>query len=253
MFRNNYDNDAVTLSDIPGGIRTRSSRRISGGGIGWKTHSVLVGLKVRSSHSIQPYYFASLTELTKTFITTIIAKCRRNLLLSEEGHRDRLAHGHCHCRALHQTLASSPTSCEAAIARFQDDLRPPNPADRTVSLRRSETMPRPTLQHYGKRPYGVGLLVGGVDESGSAPVRSSSPLELTHEMSDCAIGARSQMARTYLEQNLDKFMDCSRDELITHGLRALKETLSQDKELTIENTSVGCGWWAPARAPRQPY
>jgi 20S proteasome subunit alpha 6 len=47
------------------------------------------------------------------------------------------------------------------------------------------------------------------------------------------------MARTYLERNLDKFMDCSRDELITHGLRALKETLSQDKELTVDNTSVG--------------
>jgi 20S proteasome subunit alpha 6 len=31
----------------------------------------------------------------------------------------------------------------------------------------------------------------------------------------------------------------SLDELITHGLHALRETLQQDKELTIMNTSIG--------------
>lgn len=55
----------------------------------------------------------------------------------------------------------------------------------------------------------------------------------------CAIGARSQMARTYLERNLDKFADCGREELVVHGLKALKESLAQDKELTVENCSVG--------------
>ena len=47
------------------------------------------------------------------------------------------------------------------------------------------------------------------------------------------------MARTYLERHLDEFAGSSRDELIKHGLRALKESLSQDKELTIDNASVG--------------
>lgn len=47
------------------------------------------------------------------------------------------------------------------------------------------------------------------------------------------------MARTYLERHLDDFEDSSREELVKHALRALKESLSQDKELTIENTSVG--------------
>ncbi len=47
------------------------------------------------------------------------------------------------------------------------------------------------------------------------------------------------MARTYLERNLEKFADSSREELVVHGLRALKESLAQDKELTVENTSVG--------------
>jgi 20S proteasome subunit alpha 6 len=62
---------------------------------------------------------------------------------------------------------------------------------------------------------------------------------MTEEMLAFAIGARSQMARTYLERNIDAFADCSREELVKHGLKALKESLVQDKELTVENTSVG--------------
>ena len=93
-------------------------------------------------------------------------------------------------------------------------------------------------QHYGKRPYGVGLLVAGVDEAGPH-LFEFQPSGLTQEMVACAIGARSQMARTYLERNADAFADCARDELVRHGLRALKETLVQDRELTVENTSVG--------------
>lgn len=49
------------------------------------------------------------------------------------------------------------------------------------------------------------------------------------------------MARTYLERHLDEFEGASREELIKHALRALKESLSQDKELTVDNTSVGIG------------
>lgn len=47
------------------------------------------------------------------------------------------------------------------------------------------------------------------------------------------------MARTYLERHLEEFEGCGREELIRHGLLALKESLSQDKELTVENASVG--------------
>lgn len=92
-------------------------------------------------------------------------------------------------------------------------------------------------QHYGKRPYGVGLLIAGVDESGPH-LFEFQPSGMTEEMVAFAIGARSQMARTYLEKNLDKFVHCGREELIAHGLKALKESLVQDKELTVENTSV---------------
>jgi 20S proteasome subunit alpha 6 len=45
------------------------------------------------------------------------------------------------------------------------------------------------------------------------------PSGMTQEMVACAIGARSQMARTYLERHLDAFADCGRDALIEHGLK----------------------------------
>lgn len=93
-------------------------------------------------------------------------------------------------------------------------------------------------QVYGKRPYGVGLLIAGVDETGPH-LFEFQPSGMTEEMTAFAIGARSQMARTYLERNVESFADCSREELVKHGLKALRESLSQDKELTVENTSVG--------------
>lgn len=93
-------------------------------------------------------------------------------------------------------------------------------------------------QHYGKRPYGVGLLIAGVDAKGPH-LFEFQPSGVTQEMVASGIGARSQMARTYLERNLDEFEGSDREELIKHALRALKESLSQDKELTIDNTSVG--------------
>lgn len=93
-------------------------------------------------------------------------------------------------------------------------------------------------QHYGKRPYGVGLLIAGVDAKGPH-LFEFQPSGVTQEMIACGIGARSQMARTYLERNLDEFEDSSREELIKHALRALKDSLSQDKELTVDNTSLG--------------
>lgn len=92
-------------------------------------------------------------------------------------------------------------------------------------------------QQYGRRPYGVGLLIAGVDAKGPH-LFEFQPSGTTHEMRASGIGARSQMARTYLERNLDHFKDASRAELINHAIQALKDSLSQDKELTIDNTSL---------------
>ena len=93
-------------------------------------------------------------------------------------------------------------------------------------------------QEYGKRPYGVGLLIAGVDSRGPQ-LFEFQPSGMTQEMVAAGIGARSQMARTYLERNLDMFAGSSKEELIKHALRALKDSMSQDRELTVENASVG--------------
>lgn len=100
-------------------------------------------------------------------------------------------------------------------------------------------------QHYGRRPYGVGLLVAGVDDRGPH-LFEFQPSGMTDEMTAFAIGARSQMARTYLEKNIDSFADCDREGLVRHGLHALKESLVQDRELTVDNTSVGIVGIVPA-------
>lgn len=55
-----------------------------------------------------------------------------------------------------------------------------------------------------------------------------------------AIGSRSQGARTYLEKHLNEFLGSSLDELVKHGLRALRDTLPNELDLSvkviIENT-----------------
>lgn len=95
-------------------------------------------------------------------------------------------------------------------------------------------------QSYGRRPYGVGLLIAGADASGPH-LYEFNPSGLAQEMKADAIGARSQMARTYLERNLDEFDACGREELGKHALKALRESLPQDKELGVENTSLALG------------
>ncbi|KAK7060269.1 Proteasome subunit alpha type-6 [Paramarasmius palmivorus] len=93
-------------------------------------------------------------------------------------------------------------------------------------------------QEYGRRPYGVGFLVIGQDQSGPH-LYEFSPSGSSYEYFAMSIGARSQSAKTYLEKHYESFNDCSLEELVTHGLHALRETLQQDKALNTNNTSIG--------------
>ncbi|KAI6105428.1 hypothetical protein F5141DRAFT_1196464 [Pisolithus sp. B1] len=93
-------------------------------------------------------------------------------------------------------------------------------------------------QEYGRRPYGVGFLVIGQDQSGPH-LFEFSPSGNSYEYFAMSIGARSQSAKTYLEKHYNSFEDCTLEELIKHGLHALRETLQQDKELNVNNTSIG--------------
>ncbi|CAI0436114.1 unnamed protein product [Linum tenue] len=79
-------------------------------------------------------------------------------------------------------------------------------------------------QRSWKRPYGVGLLVAGLDESG-AHLYYNCPSGNYFEYQAFAIGSRSQAAKTYLERRFESFNDSSRDELVKDALIAVRETL----------------------------
>jgi 20S proteasome subunit alpha 6 len=93
-------------------------------------------------------------------------------------------------------------------------------------------------QQYGRRPYGVGVIVGSYD--GDEPhLYYLCPSGNTYDYLAHAIGARSQSAKTYLEKMYEQFPDCSSDDLVKHALRSLRESV-QDKEkgLTVDNCVV---------------
>ncbi|KAJ3396382.1 hypothetical protein HDU92_003224 [Lobulomyces angularis] len=92
-------------------------------------------------------------------------------------------------------------------------------------------------QKYGFRPYGVGLLVAGYDETGPH-LFECAPSGNFFDYVAISIGARSQSAKTYLEKHYQSFENSTMDELILHGLRSLRETLQSDKELNLNNCSI---------------
>ena len=91
--------------------------------------------------------------------------------------------------------------------------------------------------HPSKRPFGVGLLVAGVDETGTH-LFETCPSANYYEYNAMAIGARCQSSKTYLEKNFEDFKHLGWDELVRHGLKALKAS-AQETELTEHNVSVG--------------
>lgn len=91
--------------------------------------------------------------------------------------------------------------------------------------------------HPSKRPFGVGLLVAGVDETGTH-LFETCPSANFYEYKAMAIGAKCQSAKTYLEKNFESFGSVSRDELIAHGVKALRASAAEN-ELTVNNVSVG--------------
>ena len=88
-----------------------------------------------------------------------------------------------------------------------------------------------STQRYDRRPYGIGLLVIGYDSKGTH-LYQTCPSANYYDCKAMAIGARSQSARTYLEKNLDALADSSLEELVAHALRALRDTLPPETELT---------------------
>uniref|UniRef100_A0A0X3PWZ2 Proteasome subunit alpha type n=1 Tax=Schistocephalus solidus TaxID=70667 RepID=A0A0X3PWZ2_SCHSO len=111
----------------------------------------------------------------------------------------------------------------------------PLPISRLLS-KISLKMQVPT-QRYGRRPFGVGMLVTGFDAQGPH-VYYLCPSSNAYDCKAFAVGSRSQSARTYLERHLDQFLDSSLDELIQHGLAALKGCLPTETELSGKNCAL---------------
>ena len=91
--------------------------------------------------------------------------------------------------------------------------------------------------HPSKRPFGVGLLVGSVDQAGTH-LFETCPSGNYYEYNAMAIGDKSQSAKTYLERNFEGFSNLDGDALITHGVKALKASAAET-ELTEHNVSIG--------------
>lgn len=91
--------------------------------------------------------------------------------------------------------------------------------------------------HPAKRPFGVGLLVGSIDETGTH-LFETDPSGNYYEYISMAIGARSQSAKTYLEKHFESFSALGWEDLARHGLKALKAS-AQETELSEHNVSVG--------------
>lgn len=95
-------------------------------------------------------------------------------------------------------------------------------------------------QGHGKRPYGVGFLVGGYDESGPRLIQTC-PSGNYYDFSAAAIGARCQGARSRFEQTYPRDIagkDISLEELRLYCLNALAATVPEDGALEAASTAL---------------
>lgn len=91
--------------------------------------------------------------------------------------------------------------------------------------------------HPNKRPFGVGLLVGSIDQAGTH-LFETSPCGNYYEYVSMAIGDKCQSAKTYLEKHYETLNGLNGDALIAHGIKAMRASAAET-ELTEENISIG--------------
>ena len=86
-----------------------------------------------------------------------------------------------------------------------------------------------------KRPFGVGLLIAGFDRTGPRLFRTC-PSANFYEYNCVAIGNRCQAANSFLENNLEKFPNMNKDELIKIALEATRK--AEDVKVDGNNLDV---------------
>ncbi|KAJ5068955.1 proteasome subunit alpha type-1 [Anaeramoeba ignava] len=212
MFRTQYDSDVTTFS--PQGRLHQieyAMEAVKQGstaiGLKSETHAIVVTL-LRSSSDLSSYQqkIFKVDENIGIAIAGLTADAR---VLLKYMQNETLNHKY---------VFESPMSVEKLVSQIAD---------------KSQIH----TQRYGKRPYGVGLLVIGHDKSG-VHLFETSPSGNYFNYYAQAIGSRAQSAKTYLEKNFENFKKLSLDDLIFHGLTAIKESSSKEV-LTKDNCSVG--------------
>jgi len=213
MFRNTYDSDNTVFS--PQGRLHQVEYALeavkqgsAAVGLRSKTHSILLALK-RSTGELASY--------------------QQKMFRIDDHVGIAIAGLTSDARVLSNFMRQQAMSSKMIFNR-------PVPVNRLVSSIADKA--QVNTQEYGRRPYGVGFLVIGQDQSGPH-LYEFSPSGNSYEYYAMSIGARSQSAKTYLEKHYKSFEDCSLEDLVRHGLHALRETLQQDKELNMNNTSIG--------------
>ncbi|XP_018335367.1 proteasome subunit alpha type-1 [Agrilus planipennis] len=212
MFRNQYDSD-VTVWSPQGRLHqveyAMEAVKLGSATVGLKnkTHAVLVALKRASSElAAHQQKVIPIDEHIGIAISGLTADAR---ILSRYMRTECLNHKYSHDSYL--------------------------PVSRLISQLGNKM--QVCTQRYDRRPFGVGLLVAGYDDQGPH-IYQTCPSANYFDCKAMAIGARSQSARTYLEKHLDQLSSSSLEELIKHGLRALRDTLPNEVELSVKNVSI---------------
>ncbi|ETE67788.1 Proteasome subunit alpha type-1, partial [Ophiophagus hannah] len=226
MFRNQYDND-VTVWSPQGRIHQieYAMEAVKQGsatvGLKSKTHAVLVALKRAQSE---------------------LAAHQKKILYVDNHIGISIAGLTADARLLCNFMRQ-----ECLDSRFVFDR--PLPVSRLVSLIGSKTQ-IPT-QRYGRRPYGVGLLIAGYDDMGPH-IFQTCPSANYFDCKAMSIGARSQSARTYLERHMTEFAECNLNELnVSVGIvgKEMEFTIYDDDDVApfLEGLEE-----RPQRKPAQP-
>ncbi|KAJ8981856.1 hypothetical protein NQ317_017534 [Molorchus minor] len=213
MFRNQYDSD-VTVWSPQGRIHQveYAMEAVNLGsatvGLKSKTHAVLIALK-RASSELSAY---------------------QKKIIGIDGHVGMAISG---LTADARILSSyMRNECLNYKYSFDDEM----PLNRLISVLGNKM--QLCTQRYDRRPFGVGLLVAGYDDKGTH-IYQTCPSANFYDCKAMSIGSRSQSARTYLEKHLQEVSSASLEELIKHGLRALRDTLPPEVDL---NTKKCLDW-----------
>lgn len=214
MFRNQYDVDVTTWS--PAGRLHQveySLEAVKQGsaaiGLKSKTHVVLVSLK-RAPHTELSSYQRKLFKIDQHCGIAIAGLTADARVLTKYMRTECLNH---------KFLYDSPMPVTRLVTKVAD---------------KSQVC----TQRASKRPFGVGLLVAGFDETG-AHLYQTDPSGNFFDWKAIAIGARSQSAKTYLEKHFESFENATLEELIRHALIALRDTTGDNVDLTTRNCSIG--------------